>query len=151
MDVTSSINILDFVTEAGLRGLSEAELVRGFCERLRSSGVPIARVMVLMDTLHPVHEGHVFRWRRDGGDFRPVSEYGRVSEGGEDAQKWAASPFNHLLVSGEAELRRRLALGETADFPVLGELRSEGQTDYVALIHRFGEGALGEMDGVYSS
>ncbi len=107
--------------------------------------------MVLIDTLHPVHEGHVFRWRRNGGDFKPVSEYGRVSEGGDAAEKWAASPFNHLLVSGEAELRRRLALGETADFPILDELRSEGQTDYIALIHRFDEGALGEMDGVYPS
>ncbi|HEX2136069.1 MAG TPA: adenylate/guanylate cyclase domain-containing protein [Microvirga sp.] len=151
MDVTSAIDILDFVTEAGLRGLSEAELVRGSCERLRSAGVPIARVMVLIDTLHPVHEGHAFRWRRDGGDFKPVTEYGRLSEGGDAAQKWAESPFNHLLISGEAELRRRLALGETADFPVLDELRSEGQTDYIALIHRFDEGALGEMDGVYSS
>jgi adenylate cyclase len=61
------------------------------------------------------------------------------------------SPFQHLLVSGEVELRRRLFLGETAGFPVLDELRSEGQTDYVATIHRFDEGALGEMDGVYSS
>jgi adenylate cyclase len=151
MDVTSAISILDFVSDAGLRGLSEAELVRGFCERLRSAGVPIGRVAVLIDTLHPIHEGHVFRWSASGGDFKPVSEYGRVSEGGDAAEKWAASPFNYLLVSGEAELRRRLALGETADFPILDELRSEGHTDYIALIHRFDEGTLGEMDGVYSS
>jgi adenylate cyclase len=151
MDVTSALSILNFVSDAGLRGLSEAALVRGFCERLRSAGVPIARVMILIDTLHPVHEGHAFRWSRHGGDFKPVSEYGRVSEGGDAAEKWAVSPFKHLLVSGAAELRRRLALGETADFPILDELRSEGQTDYIALIHRFDEGALGEMDGVYSS
>jgi len=77
--------------------------------------------------------------------------YGRVSDGGDAAQKWSESPFRYLLVSGEAELRRRLALGETADFPVLEELRSEGQTDYLAVIHRFNEGTLGEMDAVYSS
>ena len=106
---------------------------------------------MLIDTLHPVHEGHVFRWRREGEDFEPVTEYGRVSDGGDAARKWAVSPFHHLLVSGEAEVRRRLALGETAKFPVLEELRSEGQTDYFAVIHRFAEGALGEMDGVYSS
>jgi adenylate cyclase len=151
MDQTSATGILDFVSEAGLRGFSEAELLRGFCERLRSGAVPVARAIVLIDTLHPVHEGHVFRWRRDGVEFTPVTEYGRVSDGGATAQKWAASPFNHLLVGGEAELRRRLARGETADFPILDELRSEGQTDYVALIHRFAEGTLGEMDGVYSS
>jgi adenylate cyclase len=147
----SATGILNFVSEAGLRGISEADLLRGFCERLRSAGVPLTRVMVLIDTLHPVHEGHVFRWRSDGVEFTPVSEYGRVSDGGSAAEKWAVSPFNHLLVTGEAELRRRLDLGETADFPILDELHSERQTDYIALIQRFAEGALGEMDGVYSS
>ena len=151
MDQTNTAELLAFLSEAGLRGFSEADLLRGFCERLHSAGVPIARALVLIDTLHPVHEGHVFRWRPEGKTFEPVTEYGRISDGGEAARKWAVSPFHHLLVSGEAELRRRLLRGETADFPVLEELRSEGQTDYLATVHLFAEGALGEMDGVYSS
>lgn len=141
---------MDFVTEAGLCGLSEVELVHGFCERLRTSGIPVARVLVLIDTLHPTHEGHVFRWRHSG-EFTPFNEYGRVSDGGDAAQKWANSPFNYMLGTGATELRRRLAQGETAEFPLLQELRSEGQTDYIALTHRFGKGALGEMDAVHSS
>ena len=151
MDQASTAELLVFLSEAGLRAFSEVDLLRGFCERLRKAGVPVARALVLIDTLHPVHEGHVFRWRREGEAFKPVTEYGRVSDGGDAASKWAVSPFHHLLVSGEAEVRRRLTRGETAEFPVLEELRSEGQTDYLALIHRFAEGALGEMDGVYSS
>src|SRR5829696_3769339 len=151
MDQASTAELLVFLSEAGLRAFSEVDLLSAFCERLRKAGVPVARALVLIDTLHPVHEGHVFRWRREGEAFKPVTEYGRVSDGGDAASKWAASPFHHLLVSGEAEVRRRLARGETAEFPVLEELRSEGQTDYLALIHRFAEGALGEMDGVYSS
>src|SRR5215207_5244341 len=151
MDQASTAELLVFLSEAGLRAFSEVDLLSAFCERLRKAGVPVARALVLIDTLHPVHEGHVFRWRREGQAFEPITEYGRVSDGGDAAQKWAVSPFHHLLVSGEAEVRRRLALGETADFPVLEELRSEGQTDYLAVIHRFAEGALGEMDGVYSS
>jgi adenylate cyclase len=149
MDQTSTAEFLAFLSDAGLRAFSEVDLLRGFCERLHSAGVPIVRALVLIDTLHPVHEGHVFRWRREGEPFEPVTEYGR--EGGETARKWAVSPFHHLLVSGETEVRRRLARGETAEFPVLKELRSEGQTDYLAVIHRFAEGAVGEMDGVYSS
>jgi adenylate cyclase len=152
MDQAHAASLLHFVTEAGLCGLGEPELVRGFCERLGAAGVPVARVNVLIDTLHPVHEGHIFRWRSDGAGFEPVSGYGRVSEGGDAAEKWAASPFHHLLVSGGAELRRRLGRGETADFPILDDLSADGQTDYIAFIHRFGEtGTLGEMDGVYSS
>lgn len=151
MDQTSLAELLAFLSEAGLRGFSEADLLRGFCERLHSAGVPIARALVLIDTLHPVHEGHVFRWRPEGKTYEPVTEYGRISDGGDAARKWAVSPFHHLLVSGEAQLRRRLVRGETAEFPVLEDLRSEGQTDYLATIHLFAEGALGEMDGVYSS
>src|SRR5215207_3166577 len=151
MDQASTAELLVFLSEAGLRAFSEVDLLSAFCERLRKAGVPVARALVLIDTLHPVHEGHVFRWRREGQAFEPITEYGRVSDGGDAAQKWAVSPFHHLLVSGEAEVRRRLARGETAEFPVLEELRSEGQTDYLALIHHFAEGALGDMDGVYSS
>jgi adenylate cyclase len=151
MDQASTADLIAFLSEAGLRAFSEVDLLGGFCDRLRKAGVPVARALVLIDTLHPVHEGHVFRWKREGEPFQPMTEYGRVSDGGDAAQKWAVSPFHHLLVSGEAELRRRLVRGETADFPVLEELRSEGQTDYLAAIHRFAEGALGEMDGVYSS
>jgi adenylate cyclase len=151
MDQASTADLIAFLSEAGLRAFSEVDLLGGFCDRLRKAGVPVARALVLIDTLHPVHEGHVFRWRREGEPFQPITEYGRVSDGGDAAEKWAVSPFHHLLVSGEAELRRRLVRGETADFPVLEELRSEGQTDYLAAIHRFAEGALGEMDGVYSS
>jgi adenylate cyclase len=151
MDLKHSAGILEFVNEAGLRGLSEDKLLHGFSERLRSAGIPVARANVIIDTLHPVHEGRVFRWRCDGSDFSPVSEYGRISDGGDAAQKWASSPFNHLLTSGKGELRRRLARGEATEFPILGELEAEGQTDYIALIHRFAEGALGEMDAVHSS
>jgi adenylate cyclase len=151
MDQASTTDLIVFLSDAGLRAFGEVDLLGGFCDRLRKAGVPVARALVLIDTLHPVHEGHVFRWRREGEPFQPITEYGRVSDGGDAAEKWAVSPFHHLLVSGEAELRRRLVRGETADFPVLEELRSEGQTDYLAAIHRFAEGALGEMDGVYSS
>ena len=42
--------------------------------------------------------------------------------------------------------------GEASDFSVLEDARAEGQTDYLALIHRFAaDGAIGEMDCVYSS
>jgi adenylate cyclase len=49
-------------------------------------------------------------------------------------------------------LRRRIGPEHPADFVVLDELRGEGQTDYLALAHRFAaEGSIGEMDCVYSS
>src|SRR4051794_40077973 len=78
MDQTSAAELQAFLSEAGLRAFSEVDLLRGFCERLHSAGVSIARALILIDTLHPVHEGHVFRWQREGNAFEPVTEYGRI-------------------------------------------------------------------------
>ncbi len=64
---------------------------------------------------------------------------------------WQRSPFYHLLQSGGEELRRRLAFGEAADFPIIQEMKDAGHTDYIVFVHRFASGAaIGEMDCVYS-
>ena len=46
-----------WVTEAGLMGMPETELLSGFCERLVAAGLPLTRAIVIIDTLHPVYEG----------------------------------------------------------------------------------------------
>ena len=153
MNDASATEIGAWVTAAGLAGATEPDLLRGFCERAVAAGLPLARAVVLIDTLHPVHEGRVFRWRRDPApDERTVVEYGRTSEGSEHAESWRRSPFHHLLETGGSALRRHLARGDPADFPILEELRAQGQTDYLALVHRFAaDGVIGEMDCVCSS
>ena len=71
---------------------------------------------------------------------------------GEAAENWRRSPFYHLLQSGEAFMRRCFAAGAPADFPTVTELRDEGMSDYLAMVHRFAaDGVIGEMDCVYSS
>jgi len=146
-------DIARWVTEAGLTGMMELELLHGFCHRLVAGGVPVARANILIDTLHPIHEGRVFRWRRDDqGDLSHIIEYGRTNVESEAAANWRRSTYYHLLMSGEDFLRRRIGPGHVEDFSVLADLRAEGQTDYLALIHRFAaEGVIGEMDSFYSS
>jgi adenylate cyclase len=153
MDSGKAADIARWVTEAGLTGMTELELLHGFCHRLVAGGVPVARVNIVIDTLHPIHEGRVFRWRRDDqGDLDHIVEYGRTNVGGEAAANWRRSTYYHLLMSGEDFLRRRIGPGHVEDFSVLADLRAEGQTDYLALIHRFeAEGIIGEMDSFYSS
>ncbi|HEV2099335.1 MAG TPA: adenylate/guanylate cyclase domain-containing protein, partial [Stellaceae bacterium] len=110
-----------------------------------------ARAMVILDTLHPIYEGRVFRWRADTPAEVEAVDYGRTNEG-EAADSWQRSPFFHLLQSGEEALRRCFIAGDPADFPAMEQARSEGITDYLALVHRFAEeGVIGEMDCVYSS
>jgi adenylate cyclase len=146
-------DIARWVTKAGLMGMTELELLHGFCDRLVAGGVPVARVNIVIDTLHPIHEGRVFRWRRDDqGDLSHIVEYGRTNVEGEAAANWRRSTYYHLLMSGQDFLRRRIGPGHVEDFSVLADLRAEGQTDYLALIHRFeAEGVIGEMDSFYSS
>jgi adenylate cyclase len=140
-----------WVTEAGLIGRSESELMAGFCRRIAHAGVPLARAIVILDTLHPIYEGRAFRWRSDMPETAEAVDYGRTSEG-EAAENWRNSPFFHLLQSGEKVMRRRLAAGDPADFPTIAQARDEGATDHLVLVHRFAaEGVIGEMDCVYST
>jgi adenylate cyclase len=140
-----------WVTEAGLIGRTESELMSGFCRRIVDAGVPLAHAIVILDTLHPVYEGRAFRWRADAPEAVEVLDYGRTNEG-EAAETWRRSAFFHLLQSGGNEMRRRLAAGDPADFPTIAQARDEGATDYLMLVHRFAaEGVIGEMDCVYST
>ena len=151
MNETAFSELAAWVTEAGLIGRSESKLMVGFCRRVADSGVPLARAIVILDTLHPIYEGRAFRWRADLPDEAEVIDYGRTNEG-EAAESWRRSPFYHLLQSGGTLLRRRLAAGEPVDFSSVAQARDEGMTDYLALIRRFAaEGVIGEMDCVYSS
>jgi adenylate cyclase len=151
MNETAIAELADWVTRAGLVGRNESELMGGFCRRVREAGVPLAQAMVILDTLHPVYEGRVFRWRADLPETLEAIDYGRTDVG-EMAENWRQSVFFHLLQSGAEAARRRLWAGDPADFPTLTQARDAGMTDYLALVHRFAaEGVIGDMDCVYSS
>ena len=151
MDQIAFNELAGWVTEAGLIGRTESELMAGFCRRVVDARVPLARALVILDTLHPIYEGRAFLWRSDRPETTEVVEYGRTNEG-EAAENWRRSVFFHLLQSGEKMLRRRLVAGDPVDFLSFKQARDEGMTDYIALIHRFAaEGVIGEMDCVYSS
>ena len=151
MNEAALSELAGWVTEAGLIGRSETELMAGFCRRVADAGVPLARALVILDTLHPIYEGRAFRWRSDKPEIAEAVDYGRTNEG-EAAENWRNSPFFHLLQSGETAMRRCLAAGDPADFPAIAQARDEGATDFLVLVHRFAaEGVIGEMDCVYST
>jgi adenylate cyclase len=162
MNEAAFVELSAWLTQAGLAGTSEAEIVSGFCDRCVAAGLPLARALVLIDTLHPVHEGSLFRWD-DGPTTSPPVEYGRTDPatlaasgaGPEEiaaAERWRRSPFYRMLQTGESVLRRRVNRATIDEFPVLADLLAEGKTDYVAIISRFAaDGVIGDMDGVYMS
>jgi adenylate cyclase len=152
-DDALSSALTTWLTEKTLASVSETEMVGGFCQHLAQAGVPVARATVLVDTLHPIYEGRAFRWSRET-DQAEMFEYGRTREG-DAAAAWQRTPLYHLVETNQSMLRRRLTdatpAEETPDFATFAELRSEGMTDYVALVTRFAAtGAIGDMDAIYS-
>jgi len=143
--------IAALVTEKGLQGQPETALLAAFCDRAVAAGLPLARALVIIDTLHPVYEGRLFRWGR--GHAEPtLSEYGRSGSDPVLDERWRRSPFYRLLETGQSVLERRLAETDDGEFSILPELRAEGVTHYVAMVNRFAAGGvIGEMDCVYSS
>jgi adenylate cyclase len=125
-----------WLTQVGLDGTSEPEIVFGFCERCVAAGMPLARGLVAIDTLDPVHEGRVFRWGYNPG-LAPMAEYGRTSQEGlaasgfdpqdvEAARRWRNSAFYHMLQTGASLLRRRLSAATKDEFAWSSDLYAEG-------------------------
>jgi adenylate cyclase len=152
MDHTKLAELSAWITETGLAGHPETEMMGEFCARAAAAGLPIADGVVVVDTLHPQYEGHAIRWARDKEQKVIRSEYGRTTEGGPAAEAYRRSPYYYLLQSGEPMLRRRLTPEGDSEYEMLATARRDGMTDYVALLARFAaEGVIGDMDCIYSS
>jgi len=143
--------IAAWLVDRGLAGEHETELLNGFCARCGAAGLSLSRAVTIIDTLHPIYEGRAFRWRNDGVKEDAIVEYGRTNQGGQAAANWQSSPFYHLLATGQDEMRRHLGPDDPLDFAILETLKNEGQTGFMAFVHRFASsGTIGEMDSVYS-
>ncbi|TCU22407.1 adenylate cyclase [Rhizobium azibense] len=96
------------------------------CERLRASGVPVARATMHFRTLHPQWLGARILWR-PGLQEANITTFGY---GVETTSQFLNSPMNEIF-SGGQEVRQNLEK-EVASYPLYGELQGEGLTDYVA-------------------
>jgi adenylate cyclase len=162
MNETLLTDLSAWLTQAGLAGTPETDIISVFCEPCVAAGIPLGRAHVFIDTLHPVYEGRLFRWGYSPNES-PVHEYGRTSSEGFDepgpvsldeqaTDIWRRSAYYSMLQTGASLLRRRLNTDTKDDFSLLPEWLAAGMTDYVAIITRFApESVIGEMDGVYSS
>jgi adenylate cyclase len=143
-------DIVLWMSDEGIRGLKEQDLLAGFCDRCHAAGLHIDRALGLIDTLHPEFEGRAFQWNTESDDVPDVVHYGSTS-GGEAQENWRRSVFFHMLQDNETERRIRLAEEPHIPFTMLDKLKSEGHTDCCSLIHHFTDrGRVGQMDCFYS-
>jgi adenylate cyclase len=120
--------VVDWLVDGARSAAESADVLVALCERLVAAGIPLWRVAVFVNTLHPEIVGRRFLWRPDTG----VS----VADGGfaiVETAEYRVSPFAHVIATGAA-LRRHLADPDCAvDYAMLRTLRDEGVTDYLAV------------------
>ena len=152
MDDIASRDLAAWITDTGLIGTDESDLLRGFCERAVAAGIPITRAIVIVDTLHPIYESRLFRWERDPSEAAALVEFERTVDTEARLEQWRRSPFYHLLETGGTELRRSLARGDPADFaddPGPARSRPHRLSGAGQSLRR--QGVIGEMDCILSS
>ncbi len=119
---------------AGLANLPAETIFDGFCRRLVEAGLPIARGFLSLGGLHPLHRAHSLTW--EGGRITQIDDFAHSIM---VTRLWRESPFRHLVENRVSRLHRPLT-GASAliDFPVLGEFRDAGMSEWLALARGFG-------------
>ena len=129
--------IADWLIDGARSAPLPQDVLAQLCDRLVACGIPLWRVAVFVNTLHPQIIGRRFIWR-PGADIEIVE--GRF--GLFDTAEFRENPVARVYATRTA-LRRRLAdPGCAMDFPFLQELRAQGVTDYLASPLFFTDGAV---------
>ncbi|MGA2042346.1 MAG: adenylate/guanylate cyclase domain-containing protein [Roseiarcus sp.] len=122
----------------GARSASNSEdVLTEMCVRLTACGVPLWRVAVYVNTLHPQILARRFVWRPGAISSIDEAPFAFATDVG-----FRASPITRIRATGET-IRRRIADADCPlDFEVLRELRAEDATDYLAAPLRFTNGEI---------
>lgn len=115
-----------------------AELTEQFAAQLQRIGMPLWRLNISIWTLHPELVGRRFTWNRGGGGvIEDDTPYGILQ-----SPAYLNSPVRHVS-EGLGGVRQRLDIDNPEfQFPILGELRAGGGTDYVAMPLPFSDGQV---------
>lgn len=126
--------LISWLTEQGLRGNEREGFLQAFCEKMVALGMPLWRFHLAQRAFHPQFGGIGFSWTRTGGMSQERYEHRQAPR---DA--WLQSPLFHLLAEDLEEFRSDLNDQHVVRFPMLGDLRAQGVTDYFAFGLRFSD------------
>ena len=113
------------------------DVLSQLCDQLLACGIPLWRVAVFVRTLHPDLMGRRFLWRH--GEDVQVSQAANALTQGPEFQD---SPVARIYSTGRAIRRRLIEAPGNDDFRILGELRADGVTDYLASPLYFSNGEI---------
>ncbi|MGI9356631.1 MAG: adenylate/guanylate cyclase domain-containing protein [Rhizobiaceae bacterium] len=119
--------LMDWMIDGARPSANARDIVTGICERLVAAGVPIDRFMLFIWTLHPNMAGRRFRWIK--GDGVDVAE---APTGMFATEIYVDNPLPEV-VGKQVAIRRKLEDPDCPeDYIIIGELREQGLTDYLA-------------------
>ena len=122
----------------GARSASKSEdVLTEMCVRLTQCGLPLWRVAVYVNTLHPQIFARRFLWKPGAHADVAEAPFAFAANAG-----FRDSPITRIRQTGET-IRRRLADPDCPmDYEILKEMRGEGATDYLAAPLPFTNGEI---------
>ncbi|MDE1465208.1 adenylate/guanylate cyclase domain-containing protein [Spartinivicinus poritis] len=119
-----------------------SEWVQKLVEQMLQASLPLERVRILHQILHPQLSGISYCWTRTSADV----VVNKATQGLLERDSYLLSPF-HPVCNGETTLIHRHLehINEPLDFPILSELKAQGMTDYLVLPLNFSEGEIGAI------
>jgi adenylate cyclase len=136
MNASELQKIIDWMIDGARSAITPSQMMAECCERLIQAGLPLWRVGVFLRTLHPDYYGISFIWK-PGTEVR----IGTVDFTFLDSVEYQSSPM--VIVFQQAlEVRAHANDPASKRFPIIGDLRAEGVTDYIALPLMFMDGAI---------
>src|SRR5215207_1346112 len=131
------IRSVDWLTDGARSAVRAEDLVRELCHRMVGAGLPLWRVAVIVNTLHPDVIGRAVIWQADTGVKVTAATYDFL-----ETDEYRTSPVVAVRDSLQP-IRRHLANWDCPDdFPLVKELRAEGATDYAAIPLVFSDGTI---------
>ena len=137
---TAFSGIADWLRDEARRIVGMGALIDAFAECLRRDGIPLVRMTLSVQTLHPQMLVAARQWTlEDGG--RDIA----VPYGIDVTAQYLDSPIRTIFEGG-AMVRRRLRDPDVAlDYSILPELKDQGVTDYLVLPVTFSDGRPNAM------
>jgi adenylate cyclase len=124
--MTDVRSVIDWLVDGARSAPTPQDVLAEMGARLVAAGIPLWRVNVFVRTLHPELMGRRLRW--EPGKAVDINETPIEVL---SSEMFRTSPVLAISKTGRSLRRRLLAPDCPLDFPVLGELKAQGATDYL--------------------
>lgn len=132
---------VDWVMREAWLCKSPEELTAALARKFLHDGIAISRLSIMIWSLHPMIAGKNYIWTKEDDSVRAVS----ASYDIHTSPAFINSPLR-LVSNGLGGVRQRLDGSPIEfDFPIIGDLKDQGASDYVAMPLPFSNGQINVM------